>query len=330
MKFFLSHPIKSIKYRYNNRVYGKYVFRSPELKDIIDRDRKKAINILWWKHYHKEFPWKNPQTLNEKITWLSGASDTSLWTKYTDKFEVRKHVEELGLGHILTKCYGVWDRVEDIDFDSLPNNFVLKCTHDCGSTIIIRDKQKELDIPKITKFLNEHLAKIYGYDYVEPHYTKIKPRVMAEEVIPNLSNGIESHSAIDYKIWCVNNKAVAVMVLYDRYLGSEGVASAVLDLYDVKTWQPIRHNLSEPYRKAKFKDIPKPNNYEEMIRIAELLSSGFPIVRVDLYNVKGKIYFGELKFTSQGGRMNYYTDEFQYKIGRMINIQSSMAHAANR
>lgn len=321
MKEFLSHPIRRSIFKYYNYKYGRFNFCSPELKHIIDTDRKRAIDILWWKIYHKRFPWDNPQTLNEKITWLSGASDTSLWSKYTDKYEVRKHVEELGLGHILTKCYGVWDRFEDIDFNALPNSFVLKCTHDCGSTIIIRDKANDLDLPKIEKFMKEHLSKPYGYDFVEPQYTIIKPRIMSEELIPT-SEKFQSHSAVDYKIWCVNNKAEWVFVCYDRYLDSEGKHSAVFDMYDVKSWQPIRHCLAPSYRNAAFKDVPKPKNYDEMIRAAEKLSTGFPIVRVDLYNIDGKIFFGELTFTSQGGHMDYYTDEFQRMIGGKIKLNN--------
>jgi len=329
MKFFFKHPIQSARNKIFNHLYGKYQYGSEELNHIIDTDRKKAINIRWWKKFNKRFPWRNPQTLNEKITWMIGASDTSLWSKYADKYEVREHIEGLGLGHILTKCYGIWKQVEDINFNSLPNSFVLKCTHDCGSTIIIRDKTKELDIPKITCFLNEHLSERYGYNTVEPHYTIIPPRIMAEELIEGTSskcltrgshNDFYSHSIVDYKIWCINNKAEWVFVCYDRYLESEGDESAVFDLYDVKTWQPIRHCLSNEYRCAPFKNVPKPDNYEEMIRTAEILSSGFPIVRVDLYNIEGRIYFGELTFTSQGGCMNYYSNEFQFKIGEMVKL----------
>lgn len=319
MKDFLLHQIRRVKSKYYNHKYGRFNFGSQELNHIIDTNRKKAVDVMWWKLFNQKFPWDNPQTLNEKITWLSGASDTSLWTKYTDKYEVRRHVEELGLGHILTKCYGVWEHVEDIDFDALPQSFVLKCTHDCGSTVIIHDKDKEMRIKDITNLLNNHLSKQYGYDTVEPHYNSIKPRVIAEELLPNISGGIESHSAVDYKFWCINNKVEYVLVIYDRYLDSEGQQSAILDLYDY-TWQPARQYFTSPYDKAEFKDIPKPLNYEEMIAVAEKLSTGFPVVRVDLYNVNGRVYFGELTFTSQGGRMSYFTDEFQNRVGKMIAL----------
>jgi hypothetical protein len=111
--------------------------------NLIDNNKKKAINIAWKSSYGKSFPWNNPITLNEKITYLSGITDTSLWTKYADKYEVRQYVKNCGYEEILAKCYGVWDNIEDVEWDKLPQSFVIKCTHDCGSTIIIKDKEKE-------------------------------------------------------------------------------------------------------------------------------------------------------------------------------------------
>ena len=307
-----------LKWEYYNRKYGQYNFCSPELRTVIDRDRRKAIEILWWKVYGVKFPWKNPQTLNEKITWLSGASDTSLWTKYTDKFEVRKHVEELGLGHILTKCYGVWDRVEDIDFDSLPNSFVLKCTHDCGSTVIIRDKKKDLDIPKVSKFLNEHLTRIYGYDYVEPHYTIIKPRVMAEELLPYN----EILPPPDYKFLCINGKVENCMVCKERKVGiSEEEEECEKDIYSVTKWEPMKYICTKEWIENNFhKEVPEPKNLSEMVHYAEILSKGFRVLRVDLYNINGKIYFGELTFTPRGGILIYLNKDWQLKYGSKIKI----------
>ena len=132
------HPIRSLKALY----FLHFVENTEKWKTLIDTNPKKAIEMKWNRYYREKFPWKNPRTLNEKVTWMEVMTDTSKWTEYTDKYEVRKHIESLGLKDILTECYGVWDRVEDIDFGKLPDKFVLKCTHDCGSTVIIRDKSK--------------------------------------------------------------------------------------------------------------------------------------------------------------------------------------------
>lgn len=320
MKNIIRYYLQKLFNKYYNFKYNKYKIPSIELSNIIDKKPKKAIDIIWWKSYHTSFPWRNPITLNEKISYLSGSSDTSLWSLYTDKFEVRKHIEELGLKNILTKCYGVWESTDEIDFSALPDSFAIKCTHDCGSTIIVEKRPSELDIQKIKDKLNKHLSKKYGYETIEPHYTRIKPRIMAEELLPNITNGLVSCSAVDYKIWCINNKAEWIMVCYDRAIGPDDRHKAVLDLYDINSWKPIRHNLSKQYRNANFKDVPCPINYAEMIKTAEIISTGFPVVRIDLYNINGKIYFGEMTFTSQGGRMDYYTDNFQKKVGEKIKI----------
>ncbi len=319
MKDFLRHPIQRSIFKIRNYLYDRYRWGSPELNHIVDTDRKKAIEIMWWKTYYKKFPWNNPQTLNEKITYLSGASDTSLWTKYTDKYEVRKHVEELGLEHILTKCYGVWDRVEDIDFEVLPNSFVLKCTHDCGSTVIIRDKNKDLDIPIVSAFLNDCLSKIYGYETVEPHYTKIKPRIMAEELLPCP----QGTTPTDYKFLCIGGKVQNCMVCPDRELHFDGPEKECQkDFYAVNPWTEMKSICTKQWIEHNFEYLqPEPKHLSEMIHCAEILSNDFPVVRVDLYNIDGKIYFGELTFTPRGGRLVYYNDDYQRIYGEMIKIQ---------
>ncbi len=314
----LCHPLLEIRARY----YANYVFNTEKYNRIIDTDRKKAIDMLWIYKFRKKFPWKNPVTLNEKITWLSGASDTSEWTRLADKFLVRKYVEERIGKSVLTELYGVWNNVDEIDFNSLPMSFAIKCTHDCGSTVIVKDKSK-VDVSEIKSFLRDHLKKKFGYATCEPHYTKITPRVIAEELLPEDCSDFSS-SLVDYKIWCINGKALFVFVCYDRHLESEeknvNDHYAIFDLYDLPLWNPIRENLSDWYREVKFKDIPRPDNLDEMINYAENLAADFPQVRVDLYNVRGRIYFGELTFTSDGGLDDSYTQEFQEKIGKMIKL----------
>ena len=309
-KSFLCHPVLEIKARY----YANHVFNTTKYNHIIDIDRKRAIDMLWIYKFRKKFPWKNPVTLNEKITWLSGISDTTRWTELADKYKVRQYVKEKVGEHVLTKLYGVWDKVEEIDFESLPQ--------DCASTIIVKDKDNA-DISYIKDFISVHLKTIFGYATCEPHYTKMTPRVIVEELLPDDGTDF-SCSLVDYKVWCINGKALFAFVCYDRHLESEeGCANghyAIFDLYDLPSWKPIREYLSDWYREVQFKDIPRPVNLDKMIDCAEKLADGFPQVRVDLYNIKGKIYFGEMTFTSDGGLDDSYTDEFQEKIGKMIHL----------
>ena len=247
-------------------------------------------------------------------------TDTSKWTEYTDKYEVRKHIAELGLKDILTECYGVWDRVEDIDFDKLPDKFVLKCTHDCGSTVIVRDKSK-MNKKEVLDFLDKHVSVRYGYASCEPHYTFIKPRIMAESLIEmDNSETFSSETTVDHKIRCIDGKAQYDMVCYDRSLESgSGGSKTVYDLYDIHTWKPMRQYLADPG--VEYKNVPRPENLEKMIEIAEIIAQGFPQVRVDLYNVKGKIYFGEMTFYAFSGMNNHFTMEFQRMIGERIKVK---------
>ena len=311
----LLHPIRTYKAWY----FDRYIQFTDKWREIVATNPKKAFEMKWNRFYRRKFPWKNPRTLNEKLTWMEVYADTSKWTEYTDKYEVRKHIEELGLKEILTECYGVWDNANDIDFDILPEKFVLKCTHDCGSTVIVRDKS-QMDKPSVVDFLNKHAAVRYGYDSCEPHYTAIKPRIMAESLIEmDNSEGFSSETTVDHKIRCIDGKAQYDMVCYDRNLESgSGGRKTIYDLYDIHTWQPMRQYLAD--RDVKYRDVPRPQNLERMIEIAEIIARGYPQVRVDLYNVRGKIYFGEMTFFAFSGMNNHFTKKFQRMIGDRINL----------
>ena len=311
----LLHPIRTFKAWY----FINYIENTDRWREIIDTNPKKAIEMKWNRFYRKSFPWKNPRTLNEKVTWMEVMTDTSKWTKYTDKYEVRKHIESLGLKDILTECYGVWDRAADIEFDKLPEKFVLKCTHDCGSTVIIRDKSK-MDKKEVIDFLQKHLDVRYGYASCEPHYTFIKPRVMAESLI-EMENTEEfaSETTVDHKIRCIGGKAQYDFVCYDRKLDSgSGGGKTIYDLYDIHTWKQMPQYLAD--RGVKYRNVPRPQNLERMIEIAEIIAKGYPQIRVDLYNVRGKIYFGEMTFFAFSGMNNHFTKKFQRMIGDRITL----------
>jgi len=309
------HPIRTLKALY----FDRYFHQSESWNEMVENNPQKAVELKWNRFYRRKFPWKHPRTLNEKVTWMSVMTDTSKWTECSDKYEVRKYIESLGLKEILTECYGVWDRAEDIDFDSLPNKFVLKCTHDCGSTIIVRDKNK-INKKEVIDFLQKHLDVRYGYTWCEFHYIGIKPRVMAESLI-EMDNTEEfaSETTVDHKIRCVDGKALYDFVCYDRTLESgSGGSKTVYDLYDIHSWQPMHQYLADVG--VEYRKVPRPQNLEKMIEIAEKISKGFPQVRVDLYNVQGKIYFGEMTFTAFSGMNNHFTMEFHRMVGDKIRL----------
>ncbi len=268
--------------------------------------------------FKKPLNLKVPKDLNEKILWAKLYSDTTAWTRLADKYEVRKYVEEIGLSDYLVKLYAVWYNVKEVDFDALPDTFILKANNGDGkgtNTIIKKsDLTEEKKLGVLTMIDTWLHRKNIGTLHAEPHYKGMRPCVIAEEVLP-LDPG--ASSLTDYKIWCFNGKAYYVWVCNDRNRGGN---SAHVMTYDVN-WNahPEFSVFNSDYQRGEI--IPKPSNLDEMIRVAERLSQGFPELRVDLYNVQGKIYFGELTFTSQGGFMDFYTPEFNLELGSKFDIK---------
>lgn len=275
---------------------------------------KQWISFRYFLRFHKGIDWKNPKTLNEKILYLSLMTDTRSWTDLADKYRVRKYIAECGLEDCLVDLYGFWDTASAIDFDKLPQAFVLKTNHGCGDIKIVLDKEK-IDKEAIVRYFNKEIARPYGEIEAGRHYARIKPCVIAEQLLQNdpLSKKY-SRSLIDYKMWCFNGKVYYTLVCSNRDLFGLDVL-----LFD-RDWQahPEYSVFTKHFRRGK--TIPKPKNYLEMIRIAEKLARPFPCVRVDFYNIDGKIYFGELTFTSLGGMMNYFTNDFLRLAGDRIDL----------
>lgn len=271
---------------------------------------KKWSDILYKEKFGKNINWKNPTDINEKINWLAFNSDTTLWSKYADKYNVRNYIKEVGLEHILVPLYGKWDTAHDINFNQLPSKFVLKNNHGCGDCILVRDKtsiNKQQIINKIDKTLHHR----YGIETAEPHYLKIKPCIIAEKLLESEN----SEGLIDYKIYCFNSQPFNILVCSDRDIEKHKVN---FNLYSTK-WE----YLSDNYFIDKYKNgikIQRPKHLDKMLEYARILSKPFKHVRVDLYEVDGKVYFSELTFTSTGGRMDFFTPEYLKIMGNQIII----------
>ncbi len=278
---------------------------------------KKLATILFEETLKKKIDFKNPKDLNEKINWLKFNSDTALWTDLSDKYNVRKFIESNGLSHLLVDLYAVWENVDDINFNNLPQKFVLKANNGCASVILVDDKTK-LDEIEIKEKLKKWLKIKYGILSAEPHYTKIKPKIICEEYLVDKKNSNISFSLIDYKIWCFSGEPFLVFVCYDRILGSE-VKTAIYDL----EWNLKNEYLTGSHLKDKYVDpkLPKPATLNEMISVCNILSKDFPQVRIDFYEVNHKLYFGEMTFTSLGGYMDYFTSECLLEMGKMIKLK---------
>ena len=255
---------------------------------------------------------KKPKSLIEKIYWMQMHTDTSLWTLCSDKYRMRDYVKEKGLEKYLPKLYGHWENPNDIDFTALPSSFVIKANNGCATVKIVKDKT-EIDPNVIKKELKRWLALPFGYSGYEPHYLKIKPCIIAEELLDGSTQPNKSQSLVDYKIWTFDGKPEFIVCYsnrHNKYYCEIGVYDRNWDAY------PEYLRYSSHYI-PEHKTMPKPNCLDDMFHVASLLSNGHPQMRVDLYEVNGRVYFGELTLTSSGGYMNHFTKTFLDKLGRL-------------
>jgi len=248
------------------------------------------------------------ETFNEKLQWLKLNDRKLEYTPMVDKYEVRKYISEIIGNEYLIPLIGIWDKFEDIEFEKLPNQFVLKCTHDSGGLIVCKDKAK-LDISQAKKKIDRCLNRNYYYHGREWPYKNVKPRIICEKYIVDES-GTELK---DYKFMCFNGKVKCLLVCLNRNM-PDGLK---IDFYD-KDWNLM---LFERFSHRKSgKDIPKPKTLNMMIELSEKLSSNIPFVRVDFYEVDGKLYFGELTFFPGSGFEKFVPETADYELGSWLEL----------
>lgn len=255
---------------------------------------------------------KNPQDLNEKMFWLSRYWRNPLITLCSDKYKVRQFLEEKGCGDILNEQYGVYDRGEDIDFDKLPNKFVLKCNHGSRMNIIVEDKNK-LNIPETIATLNKWVKFQYGRG-TEWQYKAIEPKILAEKYLES-----QDGKMIEYQIFCFNGKPMFFLVRNDLRKSEVDKASIEYAVSYTMDWKRVYMRKDE--EQFNF-ELPKPANYEKMIEYAKRLSEGFPQVRVDYYEIDDKLVFGELTFSSNGSVQSNYKDDYIKSLGAELELPS--------
>ncbi|ANU17912.1 hypothetical protein BBI11_13105 [Planococcus maritimus] len=267
---------------------------------------KMMINLQYRISQNRKLNLKNPHRFTEKLQWYKLYHRDPLMVQCSDKYKVREYITSKGFENILVPLYGVYDRAEDIDFKNLPDKFVLKTNNGSHTNIICEDKsQLDIDLTKIT--LNEWLNTWNGKMGREWAYHDIKPKIICEKFLEKDTNG----DLIDYKFFCFNGKPFSLYVIVERFL-ADGIKLGIFDTKFNKL----------PYKRADIKgitsNISKPKNFDKMVEIAEVLSKDFPHVRVDLYNVDGEIYFGELTFYTAGGYQKYQNDEFDFLLGEQF------------
>lgn len=291
----------------------KKIFRRPQLILIyVIRAFSKLftdklyLQILFFLNTGKKLKIKNPKTYNEKIQWLKLNDRNPIYTQLVDKISVKEIVgKKIGLGHII-KTLGVWDSFDEIDFKTLPDKFVLKATHDSGTVVVCKNKSN-LKINKVKRKIERSLKRNYYWIWREWPYKNVKPRIIAEEYLEDESN----YELKDYKIFCFNGKAKYIQVDFDRFIKHKR------NIYDID-WNLLDFQILYPSDRTR--QIERPSQLEEMIKIAEKLSKGLIHMRVDLYSIKDKIYFGELTFHHESGFGNFNPKEWDYKLGDLIKL----------
>lgn len=254
---------------------------------------------------HKKLDLKNPQTYNEKLQWLKLYDRKPEYSAMVDKAEAKRVVANLIGEQYIIPTIGVWEAFADINFNQLPEQFVLKTTHDSGGVIICKDKSK-LDIAAARKIINFSLKHNYfNYDREWP-YKNLRPRIIAEQLMVD-ENGMELK---DYKFFCFDGEPKAMFIATGRPHDTR------FDFFDMD----FNHLPFTNGHENATKPIHKPQNFELMIELARKLSVGIPHVRVDLYSINGKVYFGELTFSHWGGMVAFEPEEWDYTFGRWINL----------
>lgn len=286
--------LQKLNFLFSDRLYLQLVFR---------------CKMGYWMDFD------NPKIFSEKIQWLKLYNRNPLYTTLVDKFAVKKWVaDKIGEEYVITML-GVWNNANEIDFESLPDQFVLKSTNGGGGDIIICKDKYKFDRENAIKHLNRSLKNSIYNNYREWPYKNVPPRIIAEKYIDfeNSSNNKESSDLIDYKFFCFNGIPKFCQVIRNRN------TKETIDFYDM-SWNHMPFVGLNPVAKNGLNPVAKPKNLKDMISICEKLSEGFLFIRVDLYNVDGKIYFGELTFYPASGFGVFKPDEWNFKLGDMIKL----------
>jgi hypothetical protein len=273
---------------------------------------KPYLQICYRLKTHKKLNLKNPQTFNEKMQWLKLYNRKPEYTDMVDKYKVREYIsKKIGEEYLIPLVGGPYYRVDEIDIDKLPNQFVLKCNHDSGSIVICNDKSK-FDFEAAKKKLDYCLRHNFWYLGREWPYKNVKPCIVAEKYMVD-----ESESELkDYKLMCFNGKVKCSFVCTNR---NRDNSKLNVTFYDTE-WNRMPF---ERHYKPSVYNIEQPVCYNKMVVLAEKLAIDIPFVRVDFYEIAGKIYFGELTYFPGSGFEKFKPNEWDKKLGDWISINKS-------
>lgn len=275
------------------------------LSPFVKND-KLYLSVNYFLMRRKFMHWDRPKRFNEKLQWLKLHCNDSKRKYLVDKYEVKNFVKNVIGEQYIIPAYGVWDKFDDIDFDKLPNQFVLKCTHDSGGVVICKDK-KTFDIKAARKKINHHLKKNYYMSHREYGYQFVSPRILAEKYMEDESGW----QLKDYKVFCFHGEPKFIEVDYDRY------TSHKLNVYDLN-WNFVDFYMTSPNDINV--NIPKPQKLDELLTLCRKLSKDETFVRVDFYSIKDALFFGELTYYPGAGCIDFHPDKYDLILGEMLKL----------
>ena len=269
---------------------------------------KQMLQLEYWIKFRRKLNLKNPVRFTEKVQLYKLKHRTQTMVQCSDKHTVREYIKSKGLEDILNVQYCVFDSPDQLDLSLLPERFVLKLSNGSGTNYICKDKSK-VDLESLKKRFRRYAVQVKANPGREWPYTQAKPVIVAEQFLEDSSRG--NGTINDYKIFCYAGKPEYVICISDRY--TDRVNHLV---YNTK-WEK-QNVVSEGARIEE--DEPRPDNLDEMLRVAEILSEDFPFARIDLYSIQGKIYFGEITFFPWSGFMEFEPDEFDFILGEKLRL----------
>ena len=270
---------------------------------------KLYLSMLYYKTFGKSINWNNPTTFNGKLQWLKLYNRNPEYTIMVDKIKAKDWVaERIGEEHIIPTL-GVWNTPDEIDFDSLPNQFVLKCNHNSGIGMYICKDKSKMDVEAVKKELWKGLKHNFYLQGREWPYKDIPRKILAEKYMVDES-GTELK---DYKVFNFDGKPTIIEVDYGRFVNH------CRNFYD-KDWKFIELQVQYPSNRSH--QITRPEHLEQMLELAESLSQGIPHMRTDFYNIEGRLYFGEMTFFHGSGLERFLPEEWDDKLGKLIKLPS--------
>lgn len=305
---YLSKVLSEKNYKINTKKLSYKIFMFLKHRNYTDiLSDKLYLKIIFKLRLGYSLDLKNPQTFNEKLQWLKLYDRNPKYIQMVDKYEVRKYISENIGEEYLIPLIGVYNRFEEINFEELPNQFVIKCTHDSGGVVICKNKSK-FDIRKAKEKIKKSMKRNFYYSGREWPYKNIKPKIIIEQYMEDK----KAKELIDFKIMCFNGIPKFSFTCSERY--NDGLKVTFYDL----NWKKMPFERHYP---SSTKEIEKPKNYELMLELSKKLSKNIPFVRVDWYEINEKLYFGELTFYPGSGLEEFKPFSWDKKLGNLLSLE---------